>query len=165
MSLNYNPDWNRKSTSTGYEVTYCPDHPRAWSTGYVYTHVLIAEQKLGRLLEPDEIVHHKNENRKDNNPENIKITNQSDHAREHQLSHGHLVAVLKCPMCDKIFEKRRNQTYLINGRVATFCSRKCNGTFQRKKQMKERLIIKDNIIRIERRYNAPISQLDREQAS
>ena len=37
-----------------------PDHPRARKTIYVFEHILVMEEQLGRFLEPDETVHHKN---------------------------------------------------------------------------------------------------------
>ncbi len=51
--------------------------------GYAYEHILVAERMIGRLLEPDEIVHHRNEVRHDNRPENLKVTTNSQHRIEH----------------------------------------------------------------------------------
>ena len=79
----YSPDWSRLSTSTGYRVVYCPDHPRAWSTGYVYVHQVVAEMKMGRLLEDGEVCHHKDEDKFNNSPENIEVTTRPKHAQEH----------------------------------------------------------------------------------
>ena len=163
-TLPYNPNWSRTSTSTGYEVTHCPDHPRAWKTGYIYTHILIAEKTLGRLLNKGEVVHHINHNRFDNDPKNLKVTTQSKHFKEHKRI---TFAKVLCPHCGKIFERRKNQTHLIKGGAVTTCSPHCRASLNAKKQhniltkeMKERL--KTNILGI---YTVPVSQLDRESDS
>lgn len=60
---------------------YCPDHPKANTWGYVYEHRLIMEGVLGRFLEKDEHVHHKNSLRWDNRLENLEILRASDHCK------------------------------------------------------------------------------------
>lgn len=56
-----------------YRQKYRPNHPRADVTGLVSEHVLIAEEKLGRLLEKGEIVHHKDFNKLNNDVDNLLI--------------------------------------------------------------------------------------------
>ena len=47
-----------------------------------YAHRVVAECKLGRALEPQEVVHHKNGDKLDNNPDNLAVMpSQSEHAR------------------------------------------------------------------------------------
>lgn len=49
-----------------------------------HTHRIVAEQMLGRALRPGEVVHHINENKRDNRPENLMIfANQALHAKWH----------------------------------------------------------------------------------
>lgn len=58
-------------------------HPRE-GTGGVYEHILVAEEKLGRPLNPGETVHHRNEIKHDNTPTNLDVkTSHSEHMQEH----------------------------------------------------------------------------------
>lgn len=50
-----------------------PDHPRATTGNYVFEHVLVMEEMLGRYLLPGENVHHRNGVRDDNRPENLEL--------------------------------------------------------------------------------------------
>ncbi len=64
------------------EYIYCyrPDHPYATKAGYVVEHRLVMEEYLGRYLDPMEIVHHRDRNRKNNKIENLMVyVSQSKH--------------------------------------------------------------------------------------
>lgn len=71
--------------NNGYIEVYCPDNPRAnKKTGFIYEHILVAEEKLGRYLKHSEQVHHIDKDRTNNNPDNLIIFRTcSDHARFH----------------------------------------------------------------------------------
>ena len=59
----------------GYEKTYSQ-----------HTHRIVMEEKIGRKLLPGEIVHHEDENKRNNNPDNlILFASQAEHARYHAL--------------------------------------------------------------------------------
>lgn len=66
----------------GYRLLHRPDHPNAVN-GYVFEHRLVMEEQIGRLLEPDEIVHHLNRDRLDNSPENLELCKRGQHVRQH----------------------------------------------------------------------------------
>jgi hypothetical protein len=56
----------------------------------VHEHRTIAEQKIGRKLKPGEIVHHKDHNKRNNDPENIEVlASQSEHCKVHGFGKKH----------------------------------------------------------------------------
>ena len=71
-----NGHWRGGTTKhhAGYAMIKVPDHPRAPSShGYVFEHILVMEDLLGRHLLPDETVHHLNGVRDDNRIENLEL--------------------------------------------------------------------------------------------
>ncbi len=67
-----------KTTTDGYVFVKDRKHPRANKyTGRVREHILVMEKKLGRLLEKDEEVHHRNGIKSDNHPRNLELWSKS----------------------------------------------------------------------------------------
>ena len=62
---------------------YFPEHPMATNDGYILEHELIMSCVLGRHLEPDEVVHHKNHIRDDNRVCNLQVMTRAEHAALH----------------------------------------------------------------------------------
>lgn len=84
----------RRILPNGYVYIYAPDHPRATKAGAVMEHRLVAEEYLGRYLEPYEIVHHKDGDKSHNAWENLEVATRSQHVSNH-FNAIHKVAALE----------------------------------------------------------------------
>mgnify|MGYP004654831785 CR=1 FL=1 len=74
----------KKINYNGYVAYYMPQHHRAFSNGCVYEHIIMAEQKIGRLLMPEEVVHHVDHNKKNNSLDNLMVfATTADHNAFH----------------------------------------------------------------------------------
>jgi DNA-directed RNA polymerase specialized sigma54-like protein len=74
-------------------------------------HRYLMEQHLGRKLNSNELVHHKNENKRDNRIDNLEVLSRSDHARLHQTG--------KIPS----EETRKAISNALTGRRNTYCQK------------------------------------------
>lgn len=86
LSGNKNGRWKggRVIRWDGYIFIYKPNHPNSDCRGYVLEHRLMVESMIGRYLKKGEIVHHKDHNPSNNDPNNLILLNgQSDHIKEH----------------------------------------------------------------------------------
>jgi hypothetical protein len=84
------------------------NHPNATKDGYVAEHRLIMEKILGRLLSKKERVHHKDENKKNNNPDNLYLcANCSVHTDLHMKAYSFLIATGQVEKYLEWFEQTR----------------------------------------------------------
>ena len=63
----------------GYIQLYQPSHPKAIQKKYVPLHRLLIELKIGRTLNENEVVHHKDGNKKNNDLKNLEIMEKLAH--------------------------------------------------------------------------------------
>lgn len=119
----------------GYKVIYKPEHPNAMTSenwkGFVYEHIAVASDEIGRPLVKGEEVHHLDLDRANNNPSNLIVVTSSVHTKIHNwISTGarftrpvgkHKVAPKRptrycaAPDCDNVVK------YINN----TYCSNEC----------------------------------------
>ena len=80
-----NPAYNGgKYLCAGYYALFMPDHPNRSDKNMVYEHRFVMECKIGRYLTKEEVVHHIDENRLNNHPDNLMLfKNNSEHIKHH----------------------------------------------------------------------------------
>lgn len=76
---------HKKKRKDGYIAVYFPDHPKSNKDGYIMEHILIMECLIGRHLNKDEVVHHKNHRRDDNRALNLQLMTKEEHMRMHTI--------------------------------------------------------------------------------
>lgn len=72
----------KRINHNGYIVIRMPNHPNAVN-GYIFEHRLIMEKKLGRILKPNEIVHHIDHDKLNNDFSNLIILSKKEHNLQH----------------------------------------------------------------------------------
>jgi hypothetical protein len=81
----FNWKGGRSNHGDGYIEILQPEHPYCNKKGYVYEHRLVMEQKIGRYLLPEEVVHHENEIKSDNRIKNLRLfASKSEHIKFHK---------------------------------------------------------------------------------
>ncbi|QIW89910.1 HNH endonuclease [Bacillus phage Izhevsk] len=123
----------------GYKTVYMPSHHRASDDGIVYEHIVVAEQILGRELRDEEEVHHEDENKHNNSPDNLFVfATKADHTRYHHngimikvedyyISPSE-VKVSTCEVCEKSFN------YYEKSQTGKYCSLDCSSKGRRKSE-------------------------------
>ena len=101
---------------------------RGTGTGYVkingrHEHRVVMERRLGRSLSSDEIVHHRDERKSNNNDDNLELTDRVTHARIHNTGrkrvkkthckYGHELTLdnvrgplRRCIICARIYDAK-----------------------------------------------------------
>lgn len=97
--------------TVGYIQVLMPEHPRANCHKRVPRYTLVAEREIGRFLKDGEVVHHINEVKDDDRPENLYLfPHKRDHARYHmQILHKKCAPITESNF-KEIVEKEKAQS-------------------------------------------------------
>lgn len=88
-------------------------------------HRVIMENIIGRTLKNSEIVHHINENKLDNRPENLQIMSKSEHQRIHHTTTFRNATHKECTFCHIIKPRwqfyKRDKSFKFRDHYASKC--------------------------------------------
>ena len=73
----------RYYTKEAFKQIYVPNSIEARDNGYAPEHRIISSRKPGRDLRDDEVVHHRDGNKRNNRPRNLQVMTRSEHRRTH----------------------------------------------------------------------------------
>lgn len=112
----------KKESQGKYLFVIAHGHPMADSRGRVLEHRYVMAEHLGRMLTTDEIVHHLDENTRNNDISNLALMLRGEHTNHHCPAFR---VDLVCPYCARPFVRVRR---CMNG-VRTFYSRSCSTSY------------------------------------
>lgn len=108
----------KRINKNGYVVVEENNHPKSFNTGAgiigVYEHVLVAEERVvDRSLKEGEVVHHLDQNRSNNSPDNLLVLEGPMHAKLHswikkntiipteEYANRLSMGCIRCAVCEK----------------------------------------------------------------
>jgi hypothetical protein len=119
----YFPDLKTEATGE-YRWVIVRGHPMADNRGRILEHRYVMSQQLGRLLLDSELVHHKDENKLNNHPDNLELlSGEAEHKQRH---YPNARVIIKCANCET--EVIRNRRFVGRGKN-DFCSHSCASLF------------------------------------
>lgn len=142
-------------TMNGYRLLYCPDHHRAlcgsgWG-GFVYEHIIVAEEMLGRRLEKSEVVHHLDGDRSNNRMENLLILSNNQHGKLHAWLSNGAPGVTSFKQAKKEVKRKKVSCCkicgkMLQGQQVFYCSHECYRASSRKVEHPTRRALLESIL-------------------
>jgi len=140
--------------SGGYRRVYIPTHPRAPKSGEIYEHILVMEQKLNRFLTGEEVVHHIDNIKSNNDIDNLMLfENDAYHALYHAkkkiLDACGVEGFVRCGICKKYGDPiNEDMSYYGRGYEHIECRREYARNYKRKSRKRETTVL----------HNLPLSR-------
>lgn len=92
---------------------------------YCYEHIYAYWKHTGILPGPKELVHHINENKRYNRPDNLELIVRSAHTSLHNQDRVVPGIAFSCPCCGKAFTRTRKRLSCNKHALNRFCGRAC----------------------------------------
>lgn len=109
----------------GYVLLYRPDHREADKRNYVKEHRLVYEEFYNVCLLPWTLIHHLNNIRDDNRPENLEAVTRGQHCKIHGPDYRADMTNRKCLQCgsNKTYINKKGWAYWVKVKDGFLCNR------------------------------------------
>jgi len=102
------------------------DYPgKIYRNKYCYEHHLVYWQNYHVVPSENEVIHHIDGNKQNNNIDNLQLTSREKHSAHHGENKTRKMVLLRCPTCEKLFQLEKRQSFLQKNSIASYCSREC----------------------------------------
>lgn len=110
-----------------YELVIAPDdYPGPLYRGrYCLAHVLSYWKAYGIIPKSNEVIHHIDGNKYNNNSLNLQLMTREAHSELHNKTRLIKLVEFICPGCQNHFIKSRRDTFLVKGGRYNCCSKEC----------------------------------------
>lgn len=117
-----------------YELVKAPEEfpGEKYRGKYCYEHHLVWWDNKDQLPGDGEVIHHKNEDKRDNRIENLEKLTVEEHISHHQKNKFGRVIFTECAYCGAPIAKNYEESSIGNGKDAEYCDRSCGGKLARK---------------------------------
>lgn len=134
-----------------YILVIAPDNypGKKYRNRYCYEHHLIYWQHYGIVPNENEIIHHKDGNKHNNDINNLVLITKKEHDSYHNRLRKHHWILLKCPTCNKLFTLPYRQSHIVKKYKASYCSKECSNKANTLRCNNDELFlqrIKENVI-------------------
>lgn len=130
---------------TKYKLITKHEHPNAHADGRLYEHVFIMTEILGRALTALEVVHHVDEDPRNNAPSNLQLfATDTEHKRHHMRlramqEYGN-PNYRKCPLC-KTYDDTENMVERSSKGTTLYLHKACANLAKAKSRAKKKAAI------------------------
>lgn len=117
-----------------YELIVAPENypGKKYRGKYAYEHIVVWWKNTSHIPSNGEVIHHKDENKRNNKFKNLELKTVASHSREHIVPAKTKSA--KCKNCGKVFVRHKRvlkSRLKINGGFV-YCGRSCQVSAQQK---------------------------------
>jgi len=121
----HGPNWKSgKRKNNGYVFIWNPKHPNCQKCGYLKRSRFVAEEKVGRRLLKEEVVHHINGIKDDDRIENLQIfKNNGEHISATRM--GHRDTPRKYKHIEKFFPLPREEGQIVIKKLKRYLVCRC----------------------------------------